>query len=279
MANEKMREYWSTGADGWVTHRRIFDAELAPFAEAVIAAIAPATGMRILDIGCGTGTLTEMAVARGATAVGVDIAPAMIAAATERVPSASFVVADAQTDDLAADGLFDAVMSRFGVMFFDDPVAAFANIGSAARPGAPLAFACWRSLEENPMFSLGTSVLLDRLAEPPAAMRPDAPGPMAFADADRTRSILDQAGWGSVDIAPFDTMIDYGEGTDGIEDRLTMILGTSVGNLARQQLEPTMTSAEWEALLDDVRAELRRHLTDGRLQFPGATWLVTARGR
>jgi SAM-dependent methyltransferase len=278
VANEKMREYWATGADGWVQHKELFDAELAPFAELLIDTLAPGPGTRLLDIGCGTGTLLGLAAARGATGLGVDISPSMIETAIERVPRASFVVADAQTDDLAAHGPFDAMMSRFGVMFFDDPTAAFANIRTAAVPGAPLAFVCWRSIEENAMFSLGTSVIIDRMVPKPEPPPPGAPGPTAFADADRVRGHLDAAGWHDVDVQPFDVMLDYGrDGSDGVEERLTMILGTSAGNIARREIQPYLTADEWAALLDEVRAELRRHLVDGRVQFNAATWLVTAR--
>lgn len=273
-----MRRYWSdVGARGWVAHRRLFDAELAPFAEAVIGAVDPGPGRHLLDIGCGTGTLLELAVERGATGVGADIAPAMVAAAAERVPGASFVVADAQTADLAGDRPFTDVVSRFGVMFFEDPVAAFANIRAAASPGAQLAFVCWRGAEENQMFTLGTSVLADRLDPPPERPAPGAPGPLGFAEPDRVRRVLASSGWAEVGVAPFDAVCDYGvDGGDGVEERLTMILATSMGWAARAQLEPRLGAGGWARLLDDVRAELRRNLVDGRVQFNGATWLVTA---
>ncbi len=279
MANQRMREFWSgAGAQGWVEHQRLFDAELAAFADVVVDAVDPWPGARLLDIGCGTGALLELTVARGATGVGVDISPAMVAAAAKRIPRAEFVVADAQTDDLAAHGPFDAVVSRFGVMFFDDPVTAFANIRAAARPGSPLVFVCWRSVAENPIFTLGTSVLvqlLDPPSEPPA---PDAPGPTAFADAERVRAILAGSGWREVEVSAYDATCDYGtDGSDGVEERLAMILGTTTGQLARERLEPTLGPKRWAALLDDVRAEVGRHLVDGRVQLPGAAWLVTAR--
>lgn len=277
MANEKMRDYWaSTGAEGWVANKHIFDAELAPFAAAVLEAVAPGPGDRLLDIGCGTGTLLDLSAASGATGVGVDISPAMIEAAASLVPSASFVVADAQTDALG--GPFSAVISRFGVMFFEDPESAFANIRTAIQPGGRLAFVCWRGIDENPMFSLGTSVLLDRLAPPPPAPVDGAPGPLGFADPDRVRSVLTGSGWADVSVGPFDAMCDYGrDGSDGVENRLTMILGTSVGSMAREAIRPEIGDAAWAELLEDVRAELRANLVDGRVQFNGATWLVTAR--
>lgn len=279
MANEKMREYWSSsGAIVWVRHRRLFDAELAPFAEAVVDTIAPAPGDRVLDIGCGTGTLLELATGRGATGLGIDISPAMIEAAAERVPTASFRVGDAQTDDLVGIGaLFDAAVSRFGVMFFEDPVAAFTNVRRAVRVDGRLAFTCWRSPAENAIFTLGTSVLLDAIDSRPDPPAPDAPGPHSFADPDRVRELLAEAGWSGIAVEPFDAVCDYGiDGSDGVEERLTMILGTSAGLFARRALEESGRGDEWEGLLDEVRAELRRNLVDGRVQFVGATWLVTA---
>ncbi|WP_117000536.1 class I SAM-dependent methyltransferase [Desertimonas flava] len=277
MANEQMRDYWaSIGAEGWVRHKHIFDSELAPFAAAVLENVRPGPRDRLLDIGCGTGTLLHLAAESGASGQGVDISPAMIEAATSLVPSATFVVADAQTDPLG--GPFSAMISRFGVMFFEDPVAAFANIRRAVEADGRLAFVCWRGLDENPMFSLGTSVLLDRIDPRPPGPVDGAPGPLGFADPDRIRSVLTGSGWADVSVEPFDAMCDYGrDGTDGVENRLTMILGTSAGSMASANVRPQIGEEAWAALLDDVRAELRANLVDGRVQFNGATWLVTAR--
>ncbi len=140
VANEAMRGSWATGAEGWVRNERIFDAAFAPFTAAVLGAADLGSARRVLDVGCGTGTLLDAAVAVGADAVGVDISSAMVDAARRRVPTATVVTADAQTADLlaAAPGApFDRVVSRFGVMFFSEPQAAFANIRSATEPGAP----------------------------------------------------------------------------------------------------------------------------------------------
>lgn len=278
MANEQMRAYWAVGGEGWVAHRDLFDSELAAFADAVLAAADPGPGDRVLDIGCGTGILLAEATARGASGTGVDISPVMIEGARAHVPAATFTVADAQTDDLSPGGPFTKVISRFGVMFFDDPTAAFANIRRAAAPGADLVFACWRAPEENPMFTMGTSVLLDRMDPRPPPPDPTAPGPSAFADRSRLESILSGAGWDEIAIEAFDATCDYGdEGSDGVEERLTMVLNTGGGRMAQDQLEPALGPDGWSALLDDVRSELRAHLVDGTLQFNGATWLATAR--
>ncbi|MCD0445680.1 class I SAM-dependent methyltransferase [Glycomyces sp. A-F 0318] len=280
MANESMRENWATGAAGWVANQALFDAVYAPVTAAILAEAAPAAGQRVLDVGCGTGTLLEQSAAAGAEVVGVDIAEEMAAAARRRAPEATVLVADAQTADLLAEAPgapFDRVVSRFGVMFFEDPAAAFANLRRAAAPGARLVFACWRSEAENPVFSHGTSVLADRLDPKPEPADPDAPGPTAFADPERPASVLAAAGWGAVSVDAFDFMCDYGiGGSDGVEERLTMILDGRTGRLAREQLVQRLGPEGWESAVDEVRAELIRRLVDGAVRFPVALWLVTA---
>ena len=137
MANEAMRDHWAIGAEGWVRNERIFDAAFASFTAAVLGAADLGAGQRVLDVGCGSGTLLDAAVAAGADAVGVDISSAMVEAARRRVPTATVVTADAQTVDLLVTvpgAPFDRVVSRFGVMFFAEPATAFANIRSATAP-------------------------------------------------------------------------------------------------------------------------------------------------
>lgn len=280
MVNEQMRENWNAGAAGWVENEAIFDAVFAPVTAAVLDAAEMGPGHRMLDVGCGSGTLLAAGTGAGASAVGVDISEVMAEAARRRVPEADVIVADAQVTDLleAVPGKrFDRVVSRFGVMFFDDPVAAFANIRRACEPGARMVFDCWRTEEENPVFTAGSSVILERLESQPEPSDPNAPGPTAFADADRLASLLSDAGWESIGIAPFDFECDYGiGGGDGVEERLASILGSGVGRLAKERLQPELGPEGWEALLDEVRAELRGHLVDGVVKFPGATWLVSA---
>ena len=280
LPNQQMSDYWADGSRMWVANQRLMDHVLQPITDAVGAALAPGTGDRVVDIGCGTGTLCELAVAHGAHAVGVDISGPMVEAARSRVPGATFVVADAQEADLAAPiapQRYTAATSRFGVMFFADPAAAFGNIRRSCDPGARLVFVCWRGVDENPMFRLGTSVLVERMDPPPPVPPPDAPGPTAFADRDRLSGLLGAAGWDGVTIEPLDVVCDYGlDGSDGVEERMTAILGNMIGRAAREQLEPRLGADGWAGVLDDVRAELRRHLVDGTVRFPGATWLVTA---
>ncbi|WP_420110824.1 class I SAM-dependent methyltransferase, partial [Pseudactinotalea sp.] len=216
---------------------------------------------------------------RGADAVGVDISPGMVEAAQTRVPEATIAVGDAQTDDLLAlvggGPAFDRVLSRFGVMFFGDPTAAFGNIRAATSPGGRLAAAVWRGPEENPVFTLGVQPLLAHMELPQPA--PGAPGPTALADPDHTRTILDQAGWDAVEISPLDVTLDYGlDHSDGVDERLAMALAGGTWRTAAAQLRPTLSEAQWDALVEDARVEIRAAAVDGVVRIPGACWLVTA---
>jgi SAM-dependent methyltransferase len=280
VTNAETGRFWADSASGWVRNEAIFDAIFAPMTRAILDTADLRAGQRVLDVGCGTGTLLAAADAVGATAVGVDISPGMVAAAAARVPAATVLLGDAQVTDLAVEAPgapFDRVVSRLGVMFFADPVAAFANLRRTAADGARLVLVCWRAFEENPMFTLGTSVLLDRIDPRPAPPVPDEPGPTAFADRDRLAALLTDAGWASVDIAPLDVTLDYGvDGTDGVDRRVDTILSVTTGRTAYETLRPTLTPEAWAELLDEVRVELRRHLVDGVMRMPAALWLVTA---
>jgi SAM-dependent methyltransferase len=279
VANESMRDSWAAGGEAWVRNERIFDAAFAPFTAAVLGAADLGSARRVLDVGCGSGTLLDAAIAAGVEAVGVDISPAMVDAARTRVPAATVVTADAQTADLlaAAPGApFDRVVSRFGVMFFADPEAAFANLRSATASGACLVFACWRE-EGRDMFSLGLNALMARLDDPPALPVPGMPGALGLAERSRVLEVLTAAGWSDVAIEPFEGLCDFSiDGSDGVEERLAMALSSTAGRAIRAELEPRLGPDGWEAALDDARAELRAHLLDGAVRFVGHTWLVTA---
>ncbi len=263
-----------------MANQRIFDAAFAPLTAELVQRAGWRQGERVLDVGCGSGTLLEEGLRAGAEMVGVDISPVMVAAAQERVPAARVIEADAETADLLADAPgrpFDAVVSRFGVMFFGDPAAAFANLRRATRPDASMTFVCWRSREENPVFTQGAELLAAALPEPPPRPAPGAPGPTAFADAERLRSLLEEAGWREIGIDPFDFHCDYGvDGSDGVEERLAVILSSS-GRTAWEQLQSLVGAERRAELLEAVRADLRAHRVDGVVRVPAAVWLVSAR--
>lgn len=279
MANEDMAAGWAAGAAGWVRNERIFDHVFRPVTAAILEAAGLAGARRVLDVGCGTGTLLAAAADAGVDVVGIDISAPMADAARARVPAAHVVVADAQTADLAelAPGVpFDRVVSRFGVMFFADPTAAFANLRSAAAPGARLAFACWRE-GESTMFTLGNEVFLEQLPEPPPLIEPDRPGPMGLASETKLRGVLDSAGWADVELTALEPELDYGvDGTDGVDARLAVALSGSVGRAARAELEPRLGPDAWQELVERARQSLRERVRGGALRITGHIWLVTA---
>jgi SAM-dependent methyltransferase len=271
-----MREVWTGGGIGWVANERVFDAVLAPFTDAIVQRAAINRGDRVLDVGCGFGTLLDETAKRHATPVGIDISEPMVDAARLRVPEATVLLADAQTADLTAAGPFDRVVSRFGVMFFEDPVAAFANIRSVCAPGATMTFICWRD-GDNPMFTLGNTVLEAHFDPPLPPTDPSGPGSRSLGDPQKIDTVLTAAGWSGVAVEKFDGLCDYGVfGTDGVEERLAIILASSTGRRATSELAPKLGEQAWAQLLDEVRNELRRNLVDGVVRFPGHTWLVTA---
>src|SRR6185369_15072156 len=173
-------------------------------------AAAVAAGERVLDVGCGCGSTTiELARRAGPTGhvVGADISGPMLADARARTAAAGLgnvelVHADAQTHAFPPSA-FDLVFSRFGVMFFADPTAAFANLRGALRPGGRLAFVCWRSLPENPWMAVPLMAALQHLP-PPTIPGPEDPGPFSFADRGRVERILGGAGWSDVTVTPLD---------------------------------------------------------------------------
>lgn len=203
--NRDQAEFWSSeSGNKWVENAAVLDAAMAPALDAVLEAAALQPGERVLDIGCGTGASTlaaAAAVGPDGRVTGADISPVMLEGARKRAAEAGcatvdFVVADAQTHGFEP-GAFDAMISRFGVMFFADSVAAFANLATAMRPGGRMHFVCWSGLQENPWFSLPRQVAIDRLGAPEPA-DPRAPGPMAFAERDYVTGILERAGLAEV---------------------------------------------------------------------------------
>nr|WP_269809821.1 class I SAM-dependent methyltransferase [Kineosporia rhizophila] len=276
---------WATGAAGWVANEAIYDSVYAPVTAAVLGAADLRPQTTILDVGCGTGTLVQAASHAGSSATGIDISPAMVEAAKNRVPQAEIVLGDAQDENLNAlpGAPFQRVISRFGVMFFPDPVAAFSNLRLATSTGGRLVFACWRGLSENTIFTAGLERLTERVAQPAAPVSPGAPGPVAFADPDLLRGILDDSGWQQISIEALDFVCDFGalNGTDGVEERLAVVLGGPRARHARAELEPVLGPAGWNDLVEQIRQDLRaaRDPGTGTLRVPAAVWLVQAVNR
>src|SRR5947207_10285485 len=222
----------------WVAYQARLDAMMAVFGQAAIEAAAPATGERVLDVGCGAGASSLDLAARvgaGGHVLGVDISEPLIGRARALAPQdtpALFLVADASSTELP-EGAFDILFSRFGVMFFDDPTAAFAHMRRALKPGARVAFVCWRGMAENDWVRLPMGAIKG-IVPPTAPPDPEAPGPFSFGDQGWVARILTVAGFTDVAIAPFDASIPFGEGGTrdaAIDDAVQMAV--EVGPLSR----------------------------------------------
>ena len=199
------RDFWDRRAAAWETRADLINSFSDAYGGPALDTLRVVDGERVLDVGCGPGTTAIELAARVAPrgeVVGLDVSPAMVAAATRRAAAAGvsnvrFVLADAQTAALGSN--FDAVYSRFGVMFFADPTAAFANLASALRAGGRLACAVWGPLSDNPWMFVPTMAAGPLLKAQLTIPGPDEPGPFSLADPERVTTVLGAAGF--VDIA------------------------------------------------------------------------------
>lgn len=272
--NAAQAEYWNTGAGPtWAELQKPLDRQLAPLGRAAMAALAPQPGEDILDVGCGAGeTVFELArrVMPGGEVTGLDISKTLLDVARRRregAPGVHFIEADAQTYGFQP-GSFDGIFSRFGVMFFADPTAAFTNLRRALKAGGRLAFICWRTPAENPIMSLPMQAALQHLPPPEAPADPTAPGPFAFANPDRVRGILDAAGFTDVAVTP------HAEKVGGGDLDASLGLALKVGPLgALLRANPDKA----DVVIDAVRAALAKHVGPDGLKLDSATWIVTAR--
>jgi len=272
--NEEQAAHWNGQAGhAWVQAQEVIDGLYRPFEDLIVEAVAGASEASVLDVGCGTGSIT-VAMARrlgaGARCVGVDISEPMIAAARLRAERdgarATFLVADAQTHAFEP-ATFDMIVSRFGVMFFEDPVRAFANLRSAATDDAHLKLMVWRSADDNPFMTTAERAAAPLLPDMPARDL-NGPGQFAFADPTRVTGILDQSGWAGIDIAPIDVVCTLPEAE---------LLGyiTCLGPLGR--MLPQLDEQLREQVIRTVRPAFDPYVHGPDVRFTAACWTVSAR--
>ncbi|MDX2937277.1 class I SAM-dependent methyltransferase [Streptomyces ipomoeae] len=257
-------------ADRQDRYDAINDGANSPLLDA--AAIAPTD--RVLDIGCGNGRVTRLAAGLAASAVGIDLSAPMLeraraSAAAESLDNVDFVQADAQVYPFEA-GAFDVAVSRFGVMFFADPVEGFRNIGRALRPGGRLAFVCPQSfdrMDQSTIFeAIGKHVRLPDLSQA------TGPSPLAFADPDHTRRVLTAAGFDDITIEGIDRPQYWGKDA---EDAADFLFG--FGPLRHWLSEAHADSATEERAHRAATDAFRTYRTDSGVRLLGRYWLVSGR--
>ena len=269
--------FWDRRAAAWERRSESIDALSDAYGLPVMEALRPAPGERIVDIGCGPGTTAIQLAGRVAPkgeVVGLDISPAMVAAAVRRAAAhgtvnVRFAVADAQRDVL--EGGFDAAYSRFGVMFFDDPVAAFSNIGRALRPGGRLACAVWSSLRDNPWMFVPTLAAVPALEAELALPGEDDRGPFSLADPKRVLDVLTSAGFFDVDIevAEGSRLISAGDAGDNVT---TLLEVGPLGEAFEAADDDTRRRA-----VDAVLASIEPYREEDGWRLPGSALKVLAR--
>jgi SAM-dependent methyltransferase len=272
-ADEQMRLWNGPSGRTWVEAQGLLDRMFKPFEDLLAAAVSARSASRVLDVGCGTGSTTLAAsrvVGAKGLCVGIDISEPMIAVARAHAEwqgaPASFIRADAQSHAFEP-GTFDMIISRFGVMFFEDFVQAFANLRRAASRGGELCFIAWRSPAENPFMTTAERAAAHLIPNLPAR-RPDGPGQFAFADPQRIQGILEKSGWGDIAIQPidvtctlFETELDYYVTRFGP-------VGLALQN-ADEEARMRITAT--------VRAAFASYVHGDEARFTAACWNVRAR--
>ena len=273
--DEQAARWNGPAGHAWVEAQGVLDGILKPFEDLLVEEVSAAAqgGGHVLDVGCGTGG-TTLAVARrlgpASRCVGIDIAEPMITAARARAERegtpASFIRADAQ-DHAFEPAAFDAVVSRFGVMFFNDSVRAFANLRRAARDNAGLRFITWRGPAENPFMTTAERAAAPFLPDLPVR-RPDEPGQFAFAAPDRVHRVLAESGWAGIDIRPVDVVCTMPERE--LVPYFTRL--GPVGLVLREADERTRAQ-----VVDTVRTAFDAFVHGTEVRFTAACWMVGAR--
>lgn len=276
IANTAQAEHWNSGEDlaYWLDNQARVDRMLEPFTALILQAAGLRPGSRVLDVGCGWGA-TTLAAARliaPGHAVGIDLSRPMLGRARAGAEAAGlgnavFEQGDAQVHPLGPAG-FDTVISRFGVMFFADPVAAFANIRSATRPAGRLIFVCWQPLAANQWLLVPGAALAGHVP-PPAVETGAGPGMFALADPDRLREILAEAGWEDTEITAEHVPMLIGGG-GSVDDAVGFLRTGSMGRTMLAGADADTT----ERAVASLRDALTRYADTDGVRLGAAVWLA-----
>jgi SAM-dependent methyltransferase len=257
--------------EAWVRHADVHDQQAAPFGAAAIDALGAVEGARVLDVGCGTGATAAAFAARGACHVlGIDLSEPMIAAAQvqNRRPGVGFAVGDVL--ELDQPGRYDVIFSRFGVMFFAEPTAAFAHLRALGRPDARLAFCCWGSPSRNPWMTVPLMATIPVLG-PPQLAGPGEPGPFSLASPDVVVDVLGRAGWADVLVDELSIVQAHPAGDAAAVARVVVEFSPPVVQGLRRH--PERIGVARDAITDALRPLER----DGVVHLEASALVVTAR--
>ena len=274
---EQQRDRWN-GPDGenWVEQQEHLDKFLSPVTGPLLEFAAPVPGSTVIDVGCGCGE-TAVALARAVGpsghVIGVDISEPMLGLARRRLEgftNATCLLGDASAIPLEGRGA-ELIFSRFGVMFFGDPVAAFGNLRKGLRPGGRVRFACWRTLKENPWQRVPLDAIFEHVPRPPKP-EPEEPGPFSFGDTARVTRILTAAGFEEPTFTPLDIQLDLANG--GTVDEAVRRL-SELGSM-RRALDEAPAGARGPAI-ESMRRALAPYASADGVKLPAAVWLVATR--
>ncbi|MBK5288522.1 MAG: class I SAM-dependent methyltransferase [Acidimicrobiia bacterium] len=276
-ANQQQSEAWNGPESAhYVDHADRYDHQLTPFADALLDAAMLDPGHAVLDVGCGSGATALAAAGVARRVLGIDLSRPLLDLATSRAraasrPNAEFMVADAQTHDFAPNE-FDTLISQFGVMFFDDPVAAFTNLRQTLVPGGRSVFVSWQGLEANEWLMSVARALERHGRLPQLGGRANGPGMFALENPDEIRALLAAAGFTGIEIAPIDATIVVGGGGT-LDDSFEFLLGTGI---VRGLLSSVPAESRDEATAT-IRLALEAHYEPGTgVSLGAAGWLVAS---
>ena len=270
------KEYWiEEGGRTWVEKIDRLETGMVQLHRVLMERCMASPGEAVLDVGCG-GALTSIELAQRVGAqgsvLGLDVSPKIISVAADRsreLSNLQLLVGDAGKAELGSDR-FDLVFSRFGVMFFDEPAAAFANLRVTMKPAGRLVFMCWRGLENNPWMGAPVAEVFKVLPQQPPAEPPDpdAPGPFSLASGERIYSLLGSAGYSDIGVEA----IDAGMLMGSVEDAVDTIV--SIGPAAKAIADAN--AIDRAAAIDGLKELFGNYTTEQGVVMPCGSWIVTA---
>ena len=275
--NSESQTFWNEeGGQQWVNNIDSVETFIQPLSEQLLDTVLPASGEQVLDVGCGGG-LTSIKIAQlvgsDGSVTGVDVSRPIIDIAIERgkeIENLAFELGDAATWDFKEES-YDIITSRFGVMFFDEPVAAFANLHKALKRSGRMVFLCWRKLEENPWMARTAKAAFEIVPPPQDTPAPDptAPGPFSLGDRAHLESVIKLAGFTDIEVKAVDQGLHMGDLDDAVKFFLKMGPAAEIAKNASEQ--------QTQQIIGAIMQVLSEYDTPQGVVSPAAAWIVSAR--